>query len=155
VIEFQEEDYWDALPEMKELFEDTHEEVGPFKEAVFDVDYSVYNTLADAGQLLIFTARDEKDLVGYAVFMLVNHQYYTGMLVAQSDIIYMKPEYRGLVACEFIKEVDRLLEVDHGVAGITIQVVMERDFSSLLEHLDYTTTAKVCSRYIGDDQWVK
>jgi hypothetical protein len=150
MIFYDEEDYFDVVDDAKEFLEDIEKEVGPFQEEEFRPDWDFYQSLATLDKIAVFTAREESRLVGLAVCFLLNHPYYSGMLVAQSDIIYMKPEYRGLPAAKLIFDMDNRLEVDHGVKGITISMTTGIDFSGLLEQFGYTKTALVCSRYIGD-----
>lgn len=150
MIYYNEEDWFEVLPDLKPLFEETNDEVGPYPEQPFDVDFDMYDTLAEAGKLAIFTARDDEELIGYGVFMLDDtHNYHIGMRHACSDVIYVKPEYRGQVAAQFIEDMDDRLVADYEVDGIAIQVNVTRDFSGLLSTLGYEKRSYVCTKYLG------
>lgn len=55
-----------------------------------DLDYYLSNK-----DILLVTARVEGRIVGYCVFWLHTHPHYKSVLVAQSDIYYLSPEYRS------------------------------------------------------------
>lgn len=59
----------------------------------------------------IFTVRNDGDLVGYAVFLVVEHPHFKGTTFAMNDVVYIKPEYR-LVSTEFFKFIEENLAVD-------------------------------------------
>ena len=150
MIEFAVEDYYDCIDEIKEHINAHDEEVGPFDEPELDPDYDSYEALADTNQLVCFTAREDSKLVGYAMFLLVHHHYYATVLVGQSDLIYVVPEYRGVMSKHFIEYCEEQLWANYGVDGISISMHTKRDFSGMLQSMNYKKTAIVCSKYVGD-----
>lgn len=150
MIEYLVVEYEDVEEQIKELIDATHEEVGPFKEVKFDPDFDAYQSFADNGDLAIFAAMDGDNLIGYAVFVLGNHLFYSGLVVGMSDLVYIVPEHRGETSKEFLEFIDNKLYMDFGVDAIVISMTTKKNFSGLLEHLGYQTTGIVCSKYIGD-----
>ena len=150
MIEFNTEDYFEVVDEIKNYIDAHNKEVGPFDEKDLDPDYDVYESLAVTDQLAVFTGRDDGKLVAYAIFFLNDHHYYAGMPCAASDLIYVAPEYRGENSMEFIKYCEKCLYRDFAVDGITISMHTKVVFSGMLVYLDYKKSAVVCSKYVGD-----
>ena len=149
-MEFKIVEYWDLVKDSEGFIYPMHDEVGPFEEMELDPDYDTYEALASTDQLACFGAFDRDELVGFGVFIVVDHHYYTGVSVGQSDLIYMAPAYRGKDSMDFIKFCEEKLYSDFGVQGISISMHTKRDFSGMLQELNYKKTAIVCSKYVGD-----
>lgn len=150
MIEFSMVNYEDIVEDLKELIGANHEETGPFPQREFKPNLEMYKSLSDRGSLAIFVAVDGDTLIGYGVFLLVPHMWYDNFLVAQSDIIYVKPENRGIDSKEFIEFMDEKLYSYFGVEGIVINVHAKRDFSGLLENMGYQHAGSSYSKYLGD-----
>jgi hypothetical protein len=65
---------------------------------VIEPDFALYGRLAEAGTLVLVTARYSTKLVGYIVGYLYQSPHHKKMLVANGDSIYIEPEYRGHAA---------------------------------------------------------
>ena len=149
MIDYNIVDYQDAVELIKKYVQDTHDEVGPFP-IDLDPNYEAYEAYADNGSLAMFTATDRDELIGYSVFVIGNHMFYANLLVGMSDLIYVRPEFRGEISKEFIQFIDEKLYTDFGVDAIAISMNTKKNFSGLLEHLGYQTTGIVCTKYVGD-----
>lgn len=58
-------------------------------------DWNHYKEIEDKGGLVIFVAKEDKELIGYNVFFLNESLHYMGSTIAVQDLIYIKPEKRG------------------------------------------------------------
>ena len=59
-------------------------------------DFDVYQAIDEAGNLIIYTARDDSRLVGYAIALLYVSPHHRKMKTANGDSIYLEPDYRVL-----------------------------------------------------------
>jgi len=61
-----------------------------------DMDWPMYNTLADDDRCFTFTARDGRDnLVGALMYVVTKHPHHKTMTIAACDIICVNPKFRG------------------------------------------------------------
>lgn len=133
----QRETYWDAQPGIKGLIEDHWREVALYRDkVVLDPDWSRYVTMENQNRLVVITARQGSEMVGYSVFFLGHHVHYKGCLVASNDVIYVKPENRGVVGVRLIQGSERIL-ADLGVNRVTWHVKPRNDWSGALERMGY------------------
>lgn len=87
------EQFWhDAEP----FFGYHYAEVAKDKQVMrLDPDVELYREKSKAGQLIFVTARDHGVLIGYFAWFLHPHPHYKELMVAQSDVYYLSPLYRG------------------------------------------------------------
>lgn len=111
-IEIKEESLSLIISDIQDLLEDHYQEVAIDKSLMrLDPDYDTYRLLDDAGRLTIVTVRDSGDLIGYFIVLIHPHLHYKNMTVANSDIFYIKNEYRGTgVSYRMFKYVIDLVE---------------------------------------------
>jgi len=85
-----------ALPEMQPLFERHWREIATYPDVPLNPDYEFYHAAAAAGLLVVYTARLDGRLVGYAVFIVrKGHLHYRDHGWALNDIIWVDPTVRG------------------------------------------------------------
>lgn len=95
-MKFQAESVEAVLEEIKPLLVKHWEEVSFYKDIPLDPDYESYIKIEEAGNLRVYTARDEDNvLVGYAVFFIRANLHYRTSVQAVQDIIFIDPEKRG------------------------------------------------------------
>ena len=105
MITFQQEAPSPFADEAVELFKRHYEEVAERQDVIeLDPNIERYNQLYKAKTLEIHTARDDGKLIGYSLWVVVNHLHYKKSITASSDVIYISPEYRqGMLGYKFIK----------------------------------------------------
>lgn len=105
MITFQQEAPSPFADEAVELFKKHYEEVAERQDVIeLDPNIERYNQLYNAKTLEIHTARDDGKLIGYSLWVVVNHLHYKKSITASSDVIYISPEYRqGMLGYKFIK----------------------------------------------------
>ena len=105
MITFQQEAPSPFADEAVELFKRHYEEVAERQDVIeLDPNIERYNLLYKAKTLEIHTARDDGKLIGYSLWVVVNHLHYKKSITASSDVIYISPEYRqGMLGYKFIK----------------------------------------------------
>lgn len=71
------------------------DELAKYKDIRLDPDWDVYMKAQSIGALIIYTARIEGELVGYACFFAKSSLHYRQSYEAQSDVIFIDPARRG------------------------------------------------------------
>jgi len=147
-MKYQKEDYFTVIDEIIDHLMNLNEEVSQFNDFEIRPNWGTYDTLATAGALRIYTAREEVEgrLVGFAAFFVTPHHYYTDKLVAQSDVVYMSSEYRGPESMELVKFSEESIWREDNIAAVNIAVSMKRDWSGMLQHLQYHKTCEVYTK---------
>lgn len=108
MIIYQREEWGDVLEEMKPMFKKHWGEVGfgvmceqPVK---LDMCWEAYSKLTAEQILYVFTARKDKKLIGYCVFLVFPHLHSKEKTVAENDLLFLLKEYRvGFTGFKFIK----------------------------------------------------
>ena len=125
---------WDeAIP----LAVENHKEAGALFEDDFNPKLGPYKALEDLGMLKAFSARDGAILVGYAVILVSpSHLHYPKTCWGMQDVMYLKPDHRGIVAAKFIIHQDVALRSD-GIDLVYRHTTLHKDYSRLLVRLGY------------------
>lgn len=63
---------------------------------VLNPDWAEYFDQERAGRFVAFSLRDDGDLVGYTAFFIVRSLHYRDHVFAMNDVIYLRPETRGV-----------------------------------------------------------
>ncbi len=136
--------YADLLP----LIEQHYVEVVPYADKFpVDVDVNFYSVAEQLGNLLLVTAREDRDLVGYCSFFIQSHHQYNASK-AVSDAIYVKDDYRHKdVATSLLK----FCEAELSTSGIDIMNICFKKQYALPETLGFHLEEYVYSKYIGDN----
>lgn len=138
-------DLWD---EVEDLLRAHYHEVAHYQDIPLAPDYRSYEALEDAGILKCFTARLDRKLVGYGVFMVKHNLHYSTSKQAVQDILFVLPEYRkGRIGFNLIKYCDeQLAQLGAEVVYHHVKAKESLDFSPLLEHLGYELIDKIYGR---------
>ena len=91
------ENTFDVLDEFLPLTQKAWDEVDQMKgHLTFEPDLEAYKALNNAGQLRLYTMREEGVMVGYALYLIQPVLHCKGSFHGLSDVMYIEPEYRGL-----------------------------------------------------------
>jgi len=147
---FAREDFYIVRKEVDELFYKHWEEIAVNKDKIkLNPDWSFYESIYEAGNLGIYTARKDTNLVGYFIVIARPHPHYKDHIFAANDIIYIDPDYRkGLVGYKLIKFVENDLK-NMGVSVLTINTKVHKPFDAVLERLGFENVERLYSKYIG------
>jgi hypothetical protein len=130
------ENTFDVLDEFLPMTKKAWDEVDQLKGVMeYDPNLEAYRQLNDAGQLRLYTIREEdtKRMVGYALYLVQPVLHCKGQFTAISDVMYIEPEYRklGTTLLTLVQE-DLKLE---GVKWFTFTVKDWLDNGKLAERL--------------------
>ncbi len=149
MVRFQQETLACAWPDAEELLRLHYDELTFGKERIrLAPDEGRYEALERDGGLIIFTARDDGKLVGYALFFLVHHLHYRHNLYAMNDVFYVDPARRSdpWLGFRFLKFVDTQLSTDPDIDAIKWHVKLRREFGPMLKRLGYEPEEVVWSK---------
>ncbi len=138
MITFQKETFKEMFGEtFVQLIKESWNETGMFhKSFPLNPRWDMYRFLDDNDTLFVYTVRSDGDLVGYFIAVIVEHNYYQDVWVAEADAFYLYPDYReGLNGYKFLKEV--VEELKKRVDIIFLSVNIQRDLSKLLNRLGF------------------
>lgn len=139
----QEELSPELLVEASELMHMHKEELCLHEDFVLDPNYEAYFALAYSGALVVYTAREDGELVGYAAYAVHQNMHYRQVKHAIQDVLFLHPSKRGLMGgVKLINYADEKL-ADLGVTLVTHHVKMRHDFSPLLERAGYVQSEKL------------
>lgn len=94
---YQRELAGNLLEEIKPLLEMHWKEIAHYPDILLDPDYATYLKMEDAGLLRCFTVRLDRILTGYLVYFLYPNIHYKSSRQAVQDILYVRPDRRGMM----------------------------------------------------------
>lgn len=119
------------------------------KDVTFSPQYENYKALDKAGMSVCLTVREIGTLVGYAIFLIRRHPYYSETFYATNDVIFLDKQARkGLNGYNFIKMCEKKMELI-GANVIEWGTTLERNFGVLLERIGYQATRMIYERRIS------
>ena len=138
MIAFARECLCDVIQEVDALLKLHYEELTLHKERIkLDPDWPMYTALEHMERLVLFTARDDGRLVGYAAFFVQPHIHYRKTIVAQNDVLFLHPEHRkGTTGIRFIRFSEQCLQ-GLKVDKIIWHVKFSLDLRPILHRLGY------------------
>ena len=150
-MEYKQEKLKDCLVEIAELLPAHASEVLLYRDNLeVCPNFDVYMQLEEAGGLTIVTARWRTKLVGYVVYIQGPKPHYENTVFATADLVYVLPEYRkGWVGINLLKEGEKVLK-NIGVSVVLVGVTRDKDFSRVLEKLNYEAVEINMAKYLGD-----
>lgn len=115
------------------------------KDNELDPDWERYALLENNNSLMIFTAREDKKLIGYNIFFINTSLHYKKEFNAVQNLIFIHPEKRGFGKYFIYYSDGKLKEI--GVKKIFYILKAANDWSEkLLKPLGYTLMDKIYGR---------
>ena len=138
VVNCQSESWENAQPEIAKLCIRHWEEIALNKDLIpLNPDWKHYEELSNAGMLEVTTARTEKSLIGYQIYIVGPHLHYKSSITAISDVLYLAPEYRrGTTGIRLMKTAEKRLR-ERGVQRVVQNVKLHNDWGKILERMGY------------------
>jgi GNAT superfamily N-acetyltransferase len=112
-----------------------------------DIDVDLYSRLHEHGLLKVFTAREDGQLIGYALFHLAFSMQRKYLKQAHEGGFYVRPEFRrGHVAIKFIAYIARELAKEDCHMVLYSSPAANPKFGELLHLLGYSKVDEVYAR---------
>ncbi|REK56677.1 MAG: N-acetyltransferase [Bacteroidetes bacterium] len=138
MIKFETELFTDSLiDELKILLPIQDEDLWKHWHNRIDVNWHYYKVLAYNGNLIAITARDGKELVAYAIFVVVDDPHHTGHIIAKQDSMYVIYDYRREIGSKFISYCEKIIKSKTDAEEIYQSVLPQKDFSHILLRKGY------------------
>jgi GNAT superfamily N-acetyltransferase len=138
MIAFAQELLCEVVQEVQPLLELHYQELTLNKDLVkLDPRWQDYRLLEQLGRFVIFTARDDGNLVGYSAYFLNKHLHYSGLTVAQNDVLFVHPDSRrGTTALRFLTYAEEQLKA-LGADKLVYHIKFSLDWRPILHRRGY------------------
>lgn len=150
MITIQHENLANVKEELKPLLEEHWRLVALNQgEIKLNPDWKEYARLQEAGSLRIFTARQDRELVGYFVLMVSKSIHYKDHLFAVNDVLFVLPDSRaGATGYRLIKFAE-----DHcreaGVSLMMVNTKVHLPFDKLMIGMGFDLIERIYSKFLG------
>ena len=110
-LTFQQETVEEVIDDIKPLVEQHHQESSFISDLPLDPNFDNYFRLEENKVLRVYTARKSGQLVGYAIYIVMNSTYHRTILEATQSLIFIPKEHRGF-GSSFLKWITEELEAE-------------------------------------------
>jgi len=151
MITYAVESVKERLDEFKHLLPLHWEELALNKDKVpLAPQWHVYAQREDAGQLLLVTAREEGEIIGYFIGFIAPGLHYETCLTCTMDIFYIRKDKRngraGIKLFQFVESELKRRGVQRWFVGSKIHA----DASPLFKYLKFDPVETYFSKWLGD-----
>lgn len=151
MITFHIEHAQECLLELQRLFPEHYRELALDQDKVpLQPQWNVYLERDARGELLLVTAREAGELVGYFVGFIAPGLHYASCLTCTMDIFYIEPSHRnGSMGLRLFRFVEAELK-RRGVQRWFVGSKVHADASALFERLKFRRVEIYYSKWLGD-----
>lgn len=101
-------------------------------------DLNHFFTIANAGLARVYIARDENQIVGYAMFLLHRDLFKAHVRQAECVAVYVMPEYRGtFIAKRLLQFAEKMLVEKDGATRLISTTSKDHRLQAFYERLGY------------------
>lgn len=120
------------------LFERHWHEIALNKELMqLKPDAAKYKQIEEAGNMLILSAHEGGQLIGYSVNFIINHLHYSDLVLCQNDLLFLIPEKRsGRIGLKLILETEKHAQ-DRGAHMVIWHAKQGTALTEILPKLGY------------------
>lgn len=142
---------WRLIEELKPLLLEHWEEIAMYKDKIaFKPDYESYIAMEKVGAVQAVTVRDDYKLIGYYISFIYIHPHYKDNKMAQNDVLFIHPDYRGgTAAYRMFKFAEKEL-IKIGCSVNTIHMKTQFPFENLCQKIGMNKQEIIYSKYIGE-----
>ena len=137
------------IEEVTPLLEEHRDELCLYDDFVLNPNWDAYSKLEEMGMFVIYTARCEGELVGYAAYAIHQNMHYSDKKHAVQDVLYIKPGRRGaMMGMKLLKFADDEL-IELGVNLVSHHSKVRNDIGPLLMKIGYHLAEYIYERRLG------
>lgn len=140
MITFQREYLREVIGEVQELLVAHWHEIGEYDREKMPMNpaWDKYLKAAELGMYIVYTAREDAELVGYITFFVAPLFHYVPHQIAENDITYIYPEHRrGLTGYRLIKFAISDLKRYYKISAISLRMKQKHNFGRIAERLGF------------------
>ena len=150
-MKIAEERLTDILGEFVEITKAHYKEIALYQDKIpLDPAWDKYLELDKAGNITCVTARDDGELVGYAVFIQTPHIHYQTTVYAHNDVLYLAPEYRGGSLGVDLLVISESALITKGVDVVYLHMKSSKPWHKLAEACGFSLIEYGYSKFIGE-----
>ena len=143
---YQQERICDIWDEARPLLEEHFLESSANHDIQLNPNIEQYNQIERNGYIRCYTARENGQLVGYAMYQVMHNLHYMDSLQAVQDVLFVAKSHRkGLTGYKLIKFADEQLKLA-GVQVVYQHVKTFVDFGKVLERQGYKFIEKIYAK---------
>lgn len=113
-----------------------------------NIFWDFFRKTEDIGGLVTIVARDDEEVVGYAVFILQYHLHSKLILTGHNDAIFVRKDRRTRAGAKLLTAIEPILK-NHGVNMVFMHVKPSVDFSPALKKLGFNYHESIWIKNIG------
>jgi len=150
-MDFQRETLFDVIEEVQPLLDAHYLELAKNRERVkLDPDWTRYAEMERAGTMLLFTARKDQRLIGYAAFFACPHPHYRDLMLVSNDLLFLDAEHRvGRTGVRLIKFCEEQVRAQYsGEVCITWHAKEQTTLAAILPRMSYGVQDIVFSKLL-------
>lgn len=151
MITYHREKLVSLLGEIEPLLEDHYKEIAMYQDKIeLAPDWERYLQLDKTDVLKVATVRDEGELVGYYICIVIPNPHYSKDLFSINDIVLIKPQYRnGKVGLGLFEFVEKWMK-EEGVSVMTVHMKTYMPFDKLCEGLGWDYAERLYTKCIKE-----
>lgn len=148
-IEYNIEKYSYIADELNSLAEKHYYEVEDGR-MPFKINKDAYIEIDRNDGLLLITARDNGELIGYILNFISNSLHNADSLTSTNDAIYVKPGYRGMgIFKQLFERMEDELKIS-GVEYVVMTIKKQFDIGLYLEEKGFNEIEHNYEKYLGE-----
>ena len=146
-MDFQVESVCDILNEVTPLLIEHWEQIALEKDTIpLAPVWDGYRDLEAADALRIITAREDGELVGYAIYIIGPSLHYADQRFADADVFWLAPEHRkGMAGMRLFRHAEKVLK-EAGVTRVFNKVKLHFDVGKVFERMGYKAVERVYAK---------
>lgn len=139
------------IQENQHLIEEHWEEVATKTSGrTLKVDWDSFFLFEKLNKLITIVAREDDEVIGYAVFIVMNQLHAVDSMAAHNDALFIKKSHRkGKAGFKLIQESEKILGTLFPNILLLWHVKPALDFSPLLKRLGYSEIDVIYGKNVG------
>jgi GNAT superfamily N-acetyltransferase len=148
MIAYARETLFDVVEEVDGLLRLHYEELTLNRDRIaLQPRWASYRALEAAGNFVLFTAREDGQLIGYSAFFIDQHMHYVGLTLATNDVLFLHPDYRtGRTGVRLIRFCEQELAKQLPEFKLVWHAKYSNYFAQILEKMDYAREEVMMAR---------
>lgn len=149
MVTFQKELVYQVVNDVGELLKLHYQELTLNKDRIaLNPMWERYAALEQADAFVVFTARDDGQLIGYSAFFVNRHMHYGDLVMCNNDVLFLHPDHRtGRTGIKLIRYCeDQALAMFEKNFSLTWHAKDNTPLADILRRMGYTLQDLIFSK---------